>query len=121
VIVPVPLHPLRLWVRRFNQSALLAKALARRVHKPYEPLALLRTRSTPSQGEMPSAQARRKNMRGAFRVDTRRARAVKGRKVLLVDDVLTTGATVDACARALKKAGASQVAVLTLARVARPL
>src|SRR6185312_4307372 len=121
VIVPVPLHPLRLWVRRFNQSALLAHALARRVHKPYEPLALLRTRSTPSQGEMPSAKARRKNMRGAFRVDTRRAPAVKGRNVLLVDDVLTTGATVDACARALKRAGASQVAVLTLARVARPL
>lgn len=121
VIVPVPLHPLRLWVRRFNQSALLARALARRVHKPFEPLVLLRTRSTPSQGEMPSAKARRKNMRGAFRVDTRRAPAVKGRNVLLVDDVLTTGATVDACARALKKAGASRVAVLTLARVARPL
>jgi ComF family protein len=108
-------------MRRFNQSALLARALARRVHKPYEPLALLRTRSTPSQGEMPSAKARRKNVRGAFRVDANHAPAVKGRNVLLVDDVLTTGATVDACARALKRAGAARVAVLTLARVARPL
>ena len=121
VIVPVPLHPVRLWTRRFNQSALLAQALARRARKPYEPLALKRTRSTPSQGEMPSAKARRKNVRGAFRVEANRAAAVKARKVLLIDDVLTTGATVDACARALKRAGASKVAVLTLARVARPL
>ncbi|MBS0274677.1 MAG: ComF family protein [Proteobacteria bacterium] len=121
VIVPVPLHPLRLWMRRFNQSALLARALARRTQKLYEPLALLRTRSTPSQGEMPSAKARRKNVRGAFRVSANREPVVKGRNVLLVDDVLTTGATVDACARALKRAGAAKVAVLTLARVCRPL
>ncbi|HEY4123534.1 MAG TPA: ComF family protein, partial [Rhizomicrobium sp.] len=121
VIVPVPLHPVRLWMRRFNQSALLAQALAKRSRKPYEPLALLRTRSTPSQGEMPSAKARRKNVRGAFRVDVGRTPAVKGRNVLLVDDVLTTGATVDACARALKRAGAAKVAVLTLARVSKPM
>jgi ComF family protein len=121
VIVPVPLHPLRLWTRRFNQSALLAKALARRSRKIYEPLALRRTRSTPSQGEMPSAKARRKNVRGAFRVDPGRAAAVKERRILLIDDVLTTGATVDACARALKRAGAAKVSVLTLARVSRPL
>jgi len=119
VIVPVPLHPLRLWMRRFNQSALLAQALARRAGKSYAPLALQRTRATPSQGEMPSAKARRRNVRGAFRAD--RAQAVKDRKVLLIDDVLTTGATVDACARALKRAGAAKVTVLTLARVARPL
>jgi ComF family protein len=121
IIVPVPLHPVRLWTRRFNQSALLGIALARRAHKPFEPLVLRRTRPTPSQGEMPSAKARRRNMRGAFRVDAARAAAVEGRNVLLVDDVLTTGATVDACARALKRAGAAKVAVLTLARVSRPL
>jgi ComF family protein len=121
VIMPVPLHPLRLWTRRFNQSALLASALARRSRKTYEPLVLRRTRSTPSQGEMPSAKARRKNVRGAFRVDPDRVSAVKERRILLVDDVLTTGATVDACARALKRAGAAKVSVLTLARVARPL
>ena len=83
--------------------------------------ALNRLRATPSQGEMPSAKARRKNVRGAFRVDPGRTNAVKGRSVLLVDDVLTTGATVDACARALKRGGAKAVNVLTIARVVRPL
>lgn len=121
MIVPVPLHPVRLWMRRFNQSALLAQALARRTRKRFEPLILSRTRQTPSQGEMASAKARRRNVRGAFRVDSAQLNLVKGRNVLLVDDVLTTGATVDACARALKRAGAAKVSVLTLARVARPL
>ncbi|HWA29670.1 MAG TPA: ComF family protein [Rhizomicrobium sp.] len=121
LIVPVPLHRGRLWTRRFNQSALLARALAKRTNKPYAPLVLKRTRPTPSQGDMRSAKARRKNVRGAFKVDSTRAEMVKGRSILLMDDVLTTGATVDACARALKRAGAAKVAVLTLARVARPL
>lgn len=121
LIVPVPLHTVRLWMRRFNQSGLLAQALARRIHKQFEPMVLSRTRQTPSQGDMPSANARRRNVRGAFRVDSARVKLVKGRNVLLVDDVLTTGATVDACARALKWAGAAKVSVLTLARVARPL
>lgn len=121
LIVPVPLHRWRLWARRFNQSALLASALARSTNKRFEPLALWRTRSTPSQGDMRSAKARRRNVRGAFKVDSTHAEMVKGRNILLVDDVLTTGATVDACARALKRAGAMKVSVLTLARVARPL
>ena len=121
VIMPVPLHRRRLWSRRFNQSALLARALAKRSGKPHEPLALIRTRSTPSQGDMPDAKARRRNVRGAFRVDRGRKVAVEDRSILLVDDVLTTGATVDACARALKRAGAKKVTVLTLARVVRPL
>jgi ComF family protein len=121
LIVPVPLHPWRLWGRRFNQSALLAQCLGRLSAKPVECLALIRTRPTPSQGEMPSARARRRNVQGAFRIDPARREAVNGRAILLVDDVFTTGATLEACARALKRGGARQVFVLTLARVVRAL
>lgn len=117
LIVPVPLHPFRLWRRRYNQAAELARALARRCSRPADPLALARSRPTPSQGAMPSARARRRNVLGAFRVpDPRR---VAGRNILLVDDVLTTGATAEAAARALRRAGARSVAVLALARVVR--
>jgi ComF family protein len=121
VIVPVPLHALRLWARRYNQSAEMARALGRMTAKPVAPLALVRVRATPSQGEMPSAKARRRNMRGAFRVPAGRRAAVEGKSVLLIDDVLTTGATAEACARALKRAGAANVHVLALARVVKPL
>ena len=119
ILVPVPLHRRRLWLRRFNQSALMAQSLARLAGKPADPLLLQRIRPTPSQGEMPSAKARRRNVRGAFRVAPGRRDAVKGKIVLVVDDVFTTGATVSACARALKRAGARKVLVLTLARVVR--
>ncbi|MBV9992415.1 MAG: ComF family protein [Alphaproteobacteria bacterium] len=121
VIVAVPLHPSRLWWRRYNQSAELARGLGRLAAKPFAHQALARLRATPSQGEMPSAKARKRNMRGAFQVPARRRGEVDGRSILLVDDVLTTGATVDACARALKRAGAAKVHVLALARVVRPL
>jgi len=121
VVVPVPLHPGRLWSRRYNQAAELARGLGMLAAKPVEPLVLSRTRATPSQGSMPSAKARRRNMRGAFHVPPRRQPQVAGRKVLLVDDVLTTGATADACARALKRAGVAKVSVLALARVVRPV
>jgi len=121
VIMPVPLHPVRLWTRRYNQSAELARALARQAKKPVDFSTLLRNRHTPSQGAMPSARARRRNMRGAFRISPSHKSAIAGRNVLLVDDVLTTGATVDACARVLKRAGAAKVFVLALARVVRPL
>lgn len=121
VIVPVPLHARRLWLRRYNQSAELARALGRLADKPVNFEVLLRARHTPSQGAMPSARARRRNMRGAFRVSNGHKSAIAGRNTLLVDDVLTTGATVDACARTLKKAGAATVFVLTLARVVRLL
>ena len=121
VILPVPLHRWRLWSRRYNQSAELARMLGRLARRPVEVAALLRARATPSQGAMPTAQARRRNMRGAFKVSERHKSAMAGQNILLVDDVLTTGATAEACARALKRAGAAKVYVLALARVVRPL
>jgi len=114
LIVPVPLHRWRLWKRRYNQAALLAGALARMSGRPWDPLVLHRARSTPPQGGLGRA-GRRANVRGAFRVA--RPDRVAGRRVLLVDDVLTTGATVEECAHVLRRAGARGVDVLTLARV----
>jgi ComF family protein len=116
LLVPVPLHRLRLIQRRFNQSALLAHALADRSGVTCAPDALIRTRPTPSQGRL-SRSARARNVQGAFRV--RRREEVNGRRILLVDDVLTTGATASACATTLLRAGAQAVDVLTLARVVR--
>lgn len=117
VIVPVPLHRFRLWQRRYNQSAEMARRLANGRNITADPGALIRTRATASQGAMASAKARRRNVLRAFRVpDPAR---VRGRNVLLLDDVLTTGATAEACARALKRAGAASVHVLALARVVK--
>ncbi|HWY15133.1 MAG TPA: ComF family protein [Rhizomicrobium sp.] len=120
LIVPVPLHRSRLWQRRFNQSALLAQELGRLTGKPVECLALRRSRATRSQGEMPSASARRRNVEGAFRVHGSRSALLRNKGVLLIDDVFTTGSTIEASAKALKRAGARCVLVLTLARVVRP-
>ena len=120
LIVPVPLHRWRLWRRRYNQAAILAALPGAALGAPHDPLALERKRATPSQGEMPSAKARRRNVLGAFRVPPAKTASVKGRTILLVDDVFTTGATLDACARALKRAGAARVDALTMARVVRP-
>jgi ComF family protein len=116
VIVPVPLSRLRLLLRHFNQAAVLALELSRQTGLPMDPLVLRRTRSTKSQVGMTRDQ-RRRNVAGAFAVPRHRRAAVEGRNVLLVDDVVTTGATVDACARALKRAGAARVDVLALALV----
>lgn len=120
LIVPVPLHRWRLWRRRFNQSALLAKALGKHTGTPVDCLLLARIRATPSQGTMPSASARRRNMQGAFAVRGSGSHRIAGRTVLLVDDVFTTGATLEACARALRRGGAARVFVIALARVVRP-
>ena len=116
VIVPVPLHWLRFWTRRFNQSAELARALSAQTGLPMEPAVLLRARRTRRQVGLTATQ-RRTNVRGVFAVPADRRITVHGRGVLLVDDVLTTGATVEAAAGALKRAGAASVAVLTFSRV----
>jgi ComF family protein len=121
LIVPVPLHPRRLRRRRFNQSALLAQALWRAAGTRGKVRVdlLRRTRATPSQGGL-SAAERRRNVRAAFAVAPRHAEGIVGRRVLLVDDVHTTGATLDACARTLLSAGTGAVDALVLARVVRP-
>jgi ComF family protein len=115
IIAPTPLHPRRLFARRYNQSALLARLIAKTLGARFEPQLLLRTRATPPQA-MLSADARRRNVAGAFSVAPERCAQIDGAAIILVDDVMTTGATLSACARALKKAGARSVAALTLAR-----
>jgi ComF family protein len=117
LLVPVPLHRTRLWSRGFNQSALVARELSRRLGISTDPLALSRTRRTPPLKGMSPLQ-RRKTVAGAFRV--RDKAAVAGKIVILVDDVLTTGSTADACARTLKKAGAARVELVSWARVVKP-
>jgi ComF family protein len=117
VLIPVPLHRTRLWMRGFNQSALVARELSRRLHIASDPLALRRVRRTPPLKGM-SPQQRRKTVAGAFRIFDKDA--VAGKTVILVDDVLTTGSTAEACARTLKRAGAARVELVSWARVVRP-
>ncbi len=123
-VVPVPLHRLRLLRRRYNQAAEIARRLSAQTSVAYFPDALVRVRATRGQGGQ-SAAGRRRNVAGAFRVPTGWRRRVEGRRLVLIDDVLTTGATLEGCARALKSAGAASVDVAVIARVkesaARPI
>lgn len=113
VVVAVPLAQRRLLWRRFNQSQLLANEIARLTAKPVAPLALQRVRATRSQVGL-TRKERVKNVAGAFRVLPRHVTDISGKSVLLIDDVITTGATVNSAARALRKAGAVRVSVLAL-------
>ena len=115
-LVPVPLHWRRQWARRFNQSALLAEVVAKAAAVPVSYHALKRVKATPQQVGL-SQSARAQNVQGAFRVPADGKAEVAGRRLILIDDVLTSGATMDACARALLRAGAAQVDALVFARV----
>ncbi|KRA64702.1 competence protein ComF [Caulobacter sp. Root655] len=123
-VVPVPMHPARLFKRRYNQAAEIARPLCAMTGRPYLADVLVRRRDTDSQGGK-SATGRRRNVAAAFAVPEARRHQVAGRKVLLIDDVLTTGATAEGCARALLAAGAAQVTLAVVARVsemqARPI
>ena len=116
-LVPVPLHWRRLWARRFNQSAMLAAAISAESGVPIAASALKRVKATAQQVGLTRSE-RAANVQGAFRVPQESKPAVAGRRLVLVDDVLTSGATVDGCARALLRAGAANVDVLIFARVA---
>ncbi|MDA5192356.1 ComF family protein [Govanella unica] len=115
LIAPVPLHRWRLLKRRYNQAAVLALGLGREMARPVLPELLRRVRATPSQGGL-NREERRKNVRGAFALRPHLAERVADRSLLLVDDVMTTGATLDACAKTLKQAGARAVYVVALGR-----
>jgi ComF family protein len=116
LVVPVPLHWTRLFARRYNQAGLLAHAIRAAGGPPVAPDWLVRRRRTPSQGRLGPA-ARTRNVRGAFAL--RPGRSIRGQRIVLIDDVLTTGATVEECARILRRGGAEFVGVLTLARALR--
>jgi ComF family protein len=116
LIVPVPLYRWRLWQRRFNQSAMLADVLSRLAGVAHDPLVLERVKATRRQVGLTAAQ-REDNVRGAFRVPDAMRGRIAGKPLLLVDDVYTSGATAKAATRALLRAGAGAVDVLTFARV----
>ena len=116
LLIPVPLHWTRLFQRRYNQAALLAQAIASAGGPPVAVDWLVRRRRTPPQGRLGPA-ARSRNLRAAFAM--RPGRSVAGKRVVIVDDVMTTGATLEECARVLRRAGAKSIGALTLARALR--
>ena len=119
ILVPVPLHRMRLFRRRYNQAALLAFAVGRLAKRPVLPDGLRRLRATSSLGGK-TAEARAIEMEGVIAVRPSRTARIEGSRVLLIDDVLTSGATANACAAALRAAGATGVDVLAAARVPDP-
>ncbi|MHA1540369.1 MAG: ComF family protein [Alphaproteobacteria bacterium] len=120
LLVPVPIHRWRLLKRRYNQAALVSNALGRRLEKESFPDLMRRIKNTPPQ-EHKSIISREDNVRGAFVVHSKYLETVRGKRILLIDDVFTTGATITSCTKVLLKAGASSVSVLTLARVVRDM
>ncbi len=117
LLVPVPLHRSRLWRRGFNQAAIVARELARRTNIREDSFLLKRVKRTPPLKGMTKLQ-RRKAVAGAFEVKA--SVTLKGKTVILIDDVLTTGSTANACARSLRRAGAQHVHLIVWARVVRP-
>ncbi len=120
ILVPVPLHPRRMLARRFNQSQLLAANLSRKLGVSVNNQGLRKIKSTPSQGTL-KRRDRFDNVHMAFKVRQQESDLFKGKRILLVDDVLTTGATANACALALKSAGAAEVGIAAFARVGQPV
>lgn len=118
VIMPVPLHRWRLFARRYNQATLLARELSHRTQIPLFTNVLVRHKRTESQHGK-SRQERQVNVRAVFHIASKKRSLVKGKAILLIDDVWTTGATLNACVKTLKSAGAKDVFVLTLARVTK--
>ena len=115
-IVPVPLHVTRLWWRRYNQAAMLAKAMAKQTGLTFQPDLLRRVRPTRQQVGL-SGEARRSNVDGAFQLFLPDRLTLSGRRVILVDDVWTTGATLEACCRTLRRAEVGEICIITFARV----
>jgi ComF family protein len=118
LLVPVPLHRWRIWKRGYNQSALIAASLARRTGVEAKMDVIERVKTTPPLGRL-SPSERRAALRGAFRVGPKHRDSVRGRRIILVDDVYTSGATANGCARVLRHAGAARIELLCWARVVR--
>ncbi|NNC38428.1 MAG: ComF family protein [Acidimicrobiales bacterium] len=119
ILMPVPLHKKRLRQRKFNQAALLARALSKLSGLPYETNTILRAKNTPTQGGQ-SYLGRKRNVSGAFVIPEDKRKLIGNARIVLIDDVQTTGSTLEACAKVLKKYGAQQVDSLSLMRVVRP-